>query len=255
MTRWNVLGPVAAMALVMAAATACQPAPPPYYKASQILSFDITDAVVAGDDLTVSVTASDDVAVQAVSVAFTVPETVAYQYDGFSPATIITCDIPTFAAQQLVTVEFTCSTPDFAPNGTWTATVIAHDGGGPSYDGRATTTFDLSGGSDDVSPPTIVSYQAGPNPATVGDTVIYTIRVTDEHPLHFSYRSLTWQQRNSGWMYCDETARTVFAPNDVEVVFGCPVTDAPGEAHGTFVVRDILGNTLVSYEPIQVVGA
>jgi len=250
MTRWTVLGLLAA--LVMVAATACQPAPPPYYQSSKVLSFDITPSVVAGDDLTVSVTASDDVAVHFLTVEFIVPETVAFQYDGFAPATIITCDIPAFAAQPLVSVEFTCATPNWAPNGTWTARVTADDGGGP-YAGRATTTFDLSGGSDDVSPPTVVSYEAGPSPATVGDTVTFTIRVTDEHPLHFSHRSLTWQQRNSGWVYCDETARTVFAPNDVEVAFNCPVTNFPGEAAGTFIVRDVLGNTLRIDERIQVV--
>lgn len=251
MARWRVLG-LAATTVAVVGATACQPPPPPDYRPSEILEFEITRSVVAGDDLTVSVTASDDVAVRALSVGFTVPDTVAFQYDGFAPAEIITCDIPTFQPQPLVSVEFTCSTPDFAPNGEWTAEVVAHDGGG-AYEGRATTTFDLSGGSDDVSPPTVVSYEAGPNPATVGDTVTFTIRVTDEHPLHFSYRSLTWQQYGSGWLYCDETARTVVAPNDVEVTFGCPVTDAPGEANGTFIVRDVLGNTLRLHEPIQVV--
>ena len=37
------------------------------------------------------------------------------------------------------------------------------------------------------------------------------------------------------------------------MTFGCPVTNAPGEANGTFIVRDMLGNTLRIYEPIQVV--
>ena len=249
MARWNVLGLVTAMVVV--GATACQPPPPPNYQPSKILSFDITPSVVAGDDLTVSVIASDDLAVEALSVGFTVPDTVAFQHDGFFPAAIVTCDIPTIQAQPLVSVEFTCSTPDFAPNGKWTAEVIADDGG--AYDGRATTTFDLSGGSDDVSPPTIVSYEAGPNSPTIGDAVTFTIRVSDEHPLDFSYRPLTWKQNNSIWAYCDETARTVFAPNDLEVTFRCPVTNAAGEANVTFIVRDILGNTLRIHEPIQVV--
>lgn len=249
MARWNVLGVMAA--LVMLAATACQPPPPPYYQPAKVLSYEVSGSVVAGDDLTVSITASDDVAIHGFRMDFTVPETVAFGYDGFSPAEIITCDIPAFTAQPLVSVDFTCSTPEWAPNGTWDATITVLDGG-DAYQARATSTFDLSGGSDDVSPPTVVSYEAGPNPATVGDTVTFTVRVTDEHPLHFSYRPLTWQQHGAGWMYCDETTRTEFAPNDIEVGYACPVTDHPGEADATIMIRDILGNTLRIDETIDV---
>ena len=144
MTRWSALGLLAAM--VAFVATACQPPPPPYYQQSKVLSFDITPSVVAGGDLTVSVTASDDVGIDSFGLSFTVPDTVAYKYDGFPGAPIITCDIPSFEPQLLVSVEFTCATPDWAPNGTWTAVVTAHDGGA-QYAGRATTTFELSGGS------------------------------------------------------------------------------------------------------------
>lgn len=251
MTRWTARGLVLAAVLTVVA-TACQPPPPPYYQPSKVLDFSISESVVAGDDLTVTVTASDDVAIRAFSVGFTVPETVAFQYDGFSAAPIITCDIPTFEPQPLVSVEFTCATPDWAPNGAWIAQVVVHDGG-DAYETRASAPFELSGGSDDVSPPTVVSYQASPDPVVVGETVSFTVRVTDEHPLHFSYRHHTWQQRHAGWIYCEETARTVFAPNDVEVTTTCPTTNHVGTAESTIMIRDVLGNTLRISDTLEVV--
>jgi len=99
-----------------------------------------------------------------------------------------------------------------------------------------------------------VSYEAPAEPVVVGDSVTFTVRVTDEHPLHFSYRYQTWQQLHAGWVYCEETARTVFAPNDIEVTTTCPpTTDHPGTADTTFMIRDVLGNTLRLRDTVEVV--
>ncbi len=241
---------VSSVALLVAIAAGCQPPPPPGYRAPEILSSAVTESVVAGQDLTVAVAATDDQAVERVLVLFEVPESVASSVHLLVP--IIPCELPTFPSSTVISVEFTCRTPEWAPNGVWKATVWVQDRGHEGrFGARATTTFELSGGSDDVTPPTLESVVVEPDPVRVGDPVTFTIRALDDQPLVLR-PTMTFQQDSTPWVTCDQTARTELAANHVEVTYSCPPTVNDRLGHGTFLVADRQGNVARLDHPVPV---
>lgn len=231
---------VASVAVLVALAAGCQPPPPPGYQPPKILSVAVSESVVAGQDLTVAVAATDDQAIERVLVLFEVPESVASSQ--FLRVPTIPCDLPTFPANAVISLEFTCPTPEWAPNGVWKATVWVQDRGHDGrFGARASTTFELSGGSDDVTPPTLESVVVEPDHVRVGDPVTFTIRAIDEQPLVLE-STMTFQQDSTPWVSCPRTARTDIAPNHVEVTYSCPPTVNERLGTGTFLVADRQGN-------------
>ena len=253
MRRWATV--LIAMALVTVA-SACFPQPP---STADITSIVVSpDPVVAGAPFTVTVTATDPVDVRAMLKEFRA--TPPFWNDStYTPP--VTCDDPPITAAPTVTQVFTCTLGALAPNGRW-AVMISAAGGG-SYWTQQYEYFQVTGGSDDLQPPMVVSQTFSPNPIVAGQPFDYTLRVSDDHlaapaPTTLYFANAYDPQAPSPVVHwdCGPTTPVVITPTVEEFHFtGCEV--GAGAALGTYgglvVVKDTIGNQLAVWPEVEVV--
>ena len=158
------------------------------------------------------------------------------------------------------TITIACVLPALVSNGTWTLSYqINYSQPTDSIFGApppppSTVTFEVVGGSDDVSPPTLVSYHTSPEVITRGTPFTVTARVRDDSPVFIG----TWNSPNSGQLLfssrdfentCREATLTPVSATEADVVFSCgggwigPVGPLTGQVSGYMWVRDALYNS------------
>ena len=256
MRRWATV--LIAMALVTVA-SACFPQP-----ASTVVITSIVvspDPVVAGAPFTVTVTATDPVDVRAMLKEFRA--TPPFWNDG-SYIPPVTSDDPPITAAPAVTQVFTCTLGTLAPNGRW-AVMVSVSNGDSSYWTQQYEYFQVTGGSDDLQPPTVVSQTFSPSPVVAGQPFAYTLRVSDDHlaapaPTTFYFANIVDPQASNppprvSWD-CGPTTPVVITPTVEEFDFtGCEV--GAGAALGTYggfmAVKDTIGNQLAVWPEVEVV--
>lgn len=158
------------------------------------------------------------------------------------------------------TITIACVLPELASNGTWTLSYRLNYTPLTDYPFQPppplpyTETFEVAGGSDDVSPPTLVSYSISPEVVTRGTPFTVTARVRDDSLIVFGVpdvsESRTITFRGSGFANtCRDGTLTPVSATEADVVFNCdggwigPV-GAPltGQVSGILGVRDALYN-------------
>lgn len=208
-----------------------------------------------GDTVTVRIEASHSVEVfNGVPIALTNPQGVGIAPDGCSSTLVHPDDDPTRA-----TITIACVLPALVSNGTWTLAYRLNYVPPTDYPLQAplpppsTVTFEVVGGSDDVSPPTLVSYSISPEAVTRDTPFTVTARVSDDSPIVFgipdSPRSRIITFYRPGFSNtCHDGTLTPVSATEAEVVFNCeanwigPVGPLTGEVSGDLVVRDALHN-------------
>lgn len=210
------------MALVL---TGC-PVSPPGYLAPRIDSVQITpEPVQPGGTVTFVVDARDDS-----GIASAVTQLL-YTPNGTRLNAIGECTIDSAPQGSFTHVLLTvaCPVPEVALNGTWHLQLRINDGGAMENLPGLTTKipFQVAGGSDDFSPPQLVSYQI--SPAVVDQTTSFTLtaRVRDDSAI---FAGLAGQNgdfafvkpfaQNSSF-YCQDPVHTPVSATEVDVVVQC----------------------------------
>ncbi|MGB3411065.1 MAG: hypothetical protein WBA45_07685 [Microthrixaceae bacterium] len=212
------------------------------------------EPVSAGSTFKVSATVTDDNVVTHANVRFEQPN---------GPDTrVVSCTIPPLQPQPVVQFEATCTMADFALNGTWTVLVYAYDGEVPTYEGvgggGATTTFEVTGGSNDQSPPEIESITYTPTSPIAGEPFTLTIRTRDEHlvsPAEGGYMGYTYVGALRKWD-CEALRPGIdISPTVQEWVSTCPGVPelGPGTYNSHFVLADLNGNVLSRFDEFEMV--
>ena len=157
------------------------------------------------------------------------------------------------------TITIACALPALVSNGTWTLSYRLNYTPLTDYPFQApppqpsTATFEVVEGSDDVSPPTLVSYSISPEVVTRGTPFTVTARVRDDSPIVFGVpdapESRTLTLRGSGFSNtCRYGTLTPVSATEADVVFNCdgswigPVGPLTGQVSGDLLVRDALYN-------------
>ena len=240
MRRW--IPGLLVVVMFFGTAGACQAPYPPGWVPPVISALTLTSSpVTAGGDFTVSATIRDDKIVQSVELYFEQP-------DRTEPA-VIDCTPSPWSPQQVVQVEFSCTIADFALNGVWKVHLGAYDGevstaegGGKSW---ASTTFEVTGGSNDQASPAVESVTYSPAPPVAGQSFTATVVATDYHfatpprSAFFAYSNSTLRQWD-----CTQLSAEVLSPTRQQWVFNCPAvaTFVPGTYWSHFVVTDLNRN-------------
>ncbi|MGB3410237.1 MAG: hypothetical protein WBA45_03495 [Microthrixaceae bacterium] len=157
------------------------------------------------------------------------------------------------------TITINCALPALVSNGTWTLSYRPNYLPPTDYPFQSpppppsTVTFEVVGGSDDVSPPTLVSYHTSPEVVTRGTPFTVTARVRDDSPVFLGL----WNAPNSknitfsGSSYsntCREATLTPVSATEADVVYSCDgswiglVGPLTGQVSGNLWVRDALYN-------------
>lgn len=208
-----------------------------------------------GDTVTIRIEASHSVEVfNGVPLALTTPQGSGIGPDGCSSTLVHPGDDLTKA-----TITIACVLPALVSNGTWTLTYRLNYVPPTDYPFQApppppsTATFEVVGGSDDVTPPTLVSYSISPEVVTKGTPFTVTARVRDDSPIVFGVadrpesRSIVFYGGRFTTT-CRDGSLTPVSATEAEVVFNCeggwigPVGPLTGQASGDLVVRDVLHN-------------
>jgi hypothetical protein len=257
MKRWVLLPPL----VVVVVAAGCIPAPPSNPSPAKIDSVVVAPGpVVAGVPFTVSVTASDETTVSAIDIEIRPPARLNSAYDPTYPH--LTCDDPPFTAGPVASQVFTCTLPDFVPNGAWRLTTLVRDQIGLTV---SSSTFDLVGGSDDNEPPVVVSEVVSPDPVVVGQPFSVTIRISDDHlrfdPQEFTSRNITYQVPNPPpqveWS-CGKVTPTQVSLTVEEFAWtGCLIGPpaVPAQYGGFMQVFDAIGHSTAVWPYFDVVAA
>ncbi len=158
------------------------------------------------------------------------------------------------------TITIACALPTLLSNGTWTLSYRLNYSAPTDDPFQApppppyTVTFEVAGGSDDVSPPTLVGYQTSPEVITRGTPFTVTARVRDDAPIFLG----GWNSPNSVNITFNSSAYsntcyggtlTQVSATEAEVVFSCDgswigvVGPLTGQVVGDLIVRDALHNT------------
>lgn len=157
------------------------------------------------------------------------------------------------------TVTIACVLPALVSNGTWTLSYrLNYSPPAPNFQPPLpepfTVTFDVVGGSDDVSPPTLVSYHTSPAVLTQRTPFTLTVRVHDDSPVFLGSWNLPNSQNitfsGSDFSHtCRNGTATQVSATEADVVFSCtggwigPVGPLTGQVSGDLVVRDALHNS------------
>jgi hypothetical protein len=254
---------VSVVVLGAAVLAACQPPPPAGWTAPEITAIQVEPAPVAGEPFVVRVTVQDDELVD--DVAIVIEPT--YAIDGHSPRPYehVDCEGPPVVAAPVVTVEFTCTMAAFSPNGPWSLIVRATNANAPSQQER-TTTFQLTGGTEDREPPVLESLVISPDPVVRGEPYSVTMRISDEHlvlaPRSFGLRNVTDVLDPAAppgvhWP-CGEAEPTVISPTEIELRWdGCTIgPDAVlGDYYSYVGFEDLIGHPSSTYARTQLVAA
>ncbi len=159
------------------------------------------------------------------------------------------------------TITIACVLPALVSNGTWTlgyrlnyTVPTFYPLGAPPPPRPHTVTFEVVGGSDDVSPPTLVSFHTSPEVITRGTPFTATARVHDDAPIVLG----VWNAPNSANVTfdssgysnsCGEATLTPVSATEAEVVVSCDgswigiVGPLTGQVSGSLWVQDALYNT------------
>jgi hypothetical protein len=209
-----------------------------------------------GDTVTVRIEASHSVAVfNGVPLALTNPQGSRVGVDDCSS----TLEHPGDDLTQ-ATITIACALPALVSNGTWTLSYRLNYSPPTDYPFQAppprpsTVTFEVVGGSDDVSAPTLVSYSTSPEVIERGTPFTVTARVRDDSPIFLGI----WNSPNSRRISftgsgfsdtCSDGTLTPVSATEADVAYSCdgswigPV-GAPltGQVSGNLWVRDALHN-------------
>lgn len=258
MRRWSW---VPLLSLVLVAAS-CIPAPPPAWVAPTVLSIDVAPGpVVAGAPFTVAVTASDDHVVWDINIEIRPPYRLNPATD--KPYPHVQCAATTEVVPgPLVTREFSCTLPSFVPNGSWNLDVTVADDGHP-YQGHATRTFEVVGGSEDRAKPVFELAEVSPDTVVAGVPFNISLQVSDEHPssdpVQVTVANIVDVQapNPAPWVQwdCGFVTPTTLTPTLQEMVFTCLVgPEAALGSYSAFVrVEDAIGHDTVRRISFQVV--
>ena len=158
------------------------------------------------------------------------------------------------------TITISCVLPELVSNGTWTLSYRLNYSPPTDYPFQApppppyTVTFDVVGGSDDVSPPTLVSFSTSPEVLTQGTPFTATARLRDDSPIYLGVSNGPHSQRitfvgSSFATTCYDGTLTPVSATEADVVYSCAGNwigpgGAPlsGQATGNLWVRDALHN-------------
>jgi len=234
------------VSLVGLVLVACQPPQPPSgYVQPVIDSVSVSPStVVAGSTVQVTVRAHDDETIRAVQHdGFVLPQNTALPYD---PST---CSAYTLVPDGpgAVVATATCTIPSYATNGTWRVRFTVLDT--PSYWGMSGTgTFEVVGGTEDVTGPTTESVGYQPAATVAPDaTVVVTARVSDPHGPIALVQGCCPPQLYAGpgvWFDCGTPTLVAVSPTAADATLVCTgkATNTPGVYSGSFTVSDALGN-------------
>lgn len=265
MSQRSVYGVVVLVVLGTLAGCYTPPAPAPPNVESVTIS---PQPAHPGDTVTVRIEASHDVAVwNGVPLALVNPQGSGVGVGNCSSTIERPGDDLTHA-----TITIACTLPELVSNGTWTLAYRLNYT--PPTDSPfeapppppSTVTFEVVGGSDDVSPPTLVSYHTSPEVITRGTPFTVTARVRDDSPplLLGVWGSPTSQDITfSGSGFSNTCRGGTLAPvsaTEADVVFSCdgtwigPVGPLTGQVTGNLWVRDALYNNAqipltIDFEP------
>lgn len=243
MKRWR---PVLAIPiLLLMSAGACDPPPPAGWQPPDVESITVTPApVIAGSTFTISAVVSDDEQVDRAYLEVRDPR------GNESP--VLDCEVPELDPQPVVLVEIPCTLPDFAVNGTWSVKLTAYDGewsaGHGGGAGLASTTFEVTGGSNDTVAPVLESATIDPATPVVGEPFTVVIRASDENlvvPPHAgTLRSYKVGAPSPPYWVCDVTSVQSVSPTLQETRFVCPGATELGAGPYwlQFVLADANGN-------------
>jgi hypothetical protein len=243
-------------AMSLAALSACQPPPPPLpadYQPPVIESVEVSPRPAApGDVVTITMAVSDDEVVSSVNLGMvTVPS--GAELPPLPRICSSAMDQGEDRTRAVITI--TCEVPTFASNGTWQLPVHIIDGtnGGYSKPGvRTTATFDVAGGSDDSSGPTLTSYTTDPAVLRQDTVFILTMLVADESQPVLVHSgaygdSLFFRKpfAANSTVLCREPVHTPVSATEVEVSWTCRATPGVtefGQHRTTATARDALGH-------------
>lgn len=216
--------PLLAVPLVLlTTAGACDPPPPPGWQAPSVEDLTVTpDPVTAGSAFTVSALVSDDEAVGNVYLAVDDPR-------GRTSAAL-DCEVPAVDPEPVVLVEIPCTITDYALNGTWSVRFTAYDdeyAGGHGAGGVvARTTFEVTGGSNDTTPPVLEFRSVDPPAPVVGQPFTVVVRASDEHLPTPRDEGYVLSQPAVGptdvYWYCELTSLEELSTTMQESTFTCP---------------------------------
>jgi len=176
MRRIGLVGMIALMALGL---TACPTAPPAGYSPPKIQNVQITpDPVQPGESLTMVLDTIDD---RGVTYGF---GRTLYTPTGTRLSVQGQCTNDTAPQGDFrhVLITVTCPIPEFASNGTWRLEVRVNDGSPQeNLPGLVQQIpFEITGGSDDRTPPQLVQYEISPTTIDQETPFTLTARLRDE---------------------------------------------------------------------------
>lgn len=157
---------------------ACQPPPPPGWVPPVVSAVVAPDPVVAGEPFSIEVTATADTPILSTAVQLYRPIGAPRASSPYPDAGCVGGDL---TAGPAVRQTFTCTLPPLAPNGEWRVQAFAVNEGSGGYRGSGSTTFQVTGGTDDLAPPALESVEISPQPVVVGQPFSVTLRAVDEH--------------------------------------------------------------------------
>ena len=261
MTQWRVLAVCAVAAVAM---VGCGTAPPAYWQPPVVGPVTTSSRqVAAGSTFEITTYVSDDNQVSELRLEFWVGDLLA----------TIDCDLPAvghtlstdgaFRLNQpakVVTVAFACTLPDFATNGEWDVTVLAADGevsGGAYTWGHNSTTFEVTGGTDDQTPPVVESLVIAPQPVVVGAPFTVTVRLSDEHlgSADSTQFANLWGPNDAVSQTCWQSSSTRLSPTVHEWVFACPAQTVPGRYDTLAEVFDAIGHKVWARSEFDILAA
>lgn len=243
-----------AMLSAMAAVLVACPAPPAGYQPPRIESVEVTPRPArAGEDVTLVIEVSDDHrVVSAGAVQLFTPNGTTLNAIG-----VCDTDLAQLGGPAHVELTVTCPVPEVANNGTWQLELRINDGEPLDRLPGLTTrlAFEVAGGSDDVEPPRLLSYDIQPDTVDQDTPFTLTARLSDETP-PFTLRTtglyplaFTKPFAINSTFQCHDRTFTPVSATEVDLVAECrPYNyDVAGRSevglHRAFMtVRDALGN-------------
>lgn len=238
---------VLAAVVVMTAATACIPElpPPPAYQPPVITGISVSPQPAhPGDVVTIVLDVADDEVISDVDV----PN--AYVPDGPGLNTIMqlcTDSIAPTGTAGNATVTLTCALPSYASNGTWKVDVRVFDRATPNYaytGTRAQIPFEVTGGADDRSAPSLLDYSTDPAAPSHTAPFTLTFRLEDQAGARVSASPIFKMLLNGDrYVNCGSPAYTQVDATTVQVVMTCtPGWAEPGIYRGPVPVVDGLNH-------------
>lgn len=243
---------VCAAALLAVAATGC--ITPPGYSPPVIASVQVAPSPARpGDTVVLTLDVRDDQGVTGgVTQLIFAPGGV-----GLNGIGVCSVDVAPSAEDPTdATVTVACPVPMYASNGTWSVQLRLNDGP-PQANLPGITTrldFDVAGGTDDVSPPQLVSSRTSPSVVNPSTTFTLTTRVSDQAPVEpgriggAPIFNLAKPFTLGSAFFCRDAAVTPVSTTESDISWRCEpdfrdtVRSVVGVHSGRMPVRDALGH-------------